>query len=71
MKDCCNNCRFYGWNNADRVCKRHSPIIGEFGSTWPKTYQHEWCGDFEPSEHARRLAEMRPTANDSGGDSFQ
>lgn len=57
----CKTCRFwegreYGGNGC-YACRRRAPVACDYKiagrqSEWPKTYGHEWCGEWEQPKEA-------------------
>jgi hypothetical protein len=50
---CCGNCDFWKMDDSEDMgeCRRDPPKILEKSNLnlghWPKTHEHDWCGEFE------------------------
>lgn len=63
---CCGECRFHGGEEDrqrvmqefgdvrvlpdEGMCRRRSPVAGDFMMRWPWMRASEWCGEFEPGD---------------------
>lgn len=48
----CSSCRFWCFSGKTELgghfgeCRKNPPILLTDRSDWPKSYAHDWCGEF-------------------------